>query len=236
MLYEPQEYWTYKRRSIFVSTPPCVCWGCDFLNFQLTFDNVWSNRHHQSNTFVFLPKPDPLSLSCMFVQPSTWQISDRSSPPRSQMLSVLKARGFVVNSSLCLVIAVKSSPILSARPGPLWWQHRGVFCGLLQRHCSPVSMGTCTGCVSVRKWGGQLTPPSRPSFQQDSSTHQGSATIELHHRKCVSRERKQADIFKPRQTNGYNSVQRSCSCVPLLSHTSTSQFSEIQFMKNQMQK
>lgn len=36
---------------------------------------------------VFSPKPDCLTLSCSFVQPHTWQISDRPCPLRSQTLS-----------------------------------------------------------------------------------------------------------------------------------------------------
>lgn len=78
-----------------------------------------------------------------------------------------------------------------------------------------------------------LAIPPRSSFQEDFTRHQGNVTIELHHTKCVSTERKQADIFKPWIKQ---SIQWSCSYVPLLSHTSTSQFSEIQFMKNEMQK
>jgi len=81
-MYEPQEYWAYKRNSILIPPPSCICWGCDILNFQLTSDNLWPDKDCIiSQMFVFLTKTDPLSLSCSFAHPSTWHISDTSSPP-----------------------------------------------------------------------------------------------------------------------------------------------------------
>lgn len=49
--------------------------------------------------------------------------------------------------------------------------------------------------------------------------HQGNVQIELHHAKCVSTERKQADIFKPCQTNGQNRAFSGLVHMFLFCHT-----------------